>query len=199
MVPESQNCEAILQAWYAGEAGGQAVADVLFGDYNPAGHLPVTFYKSVEQLPDFSDYHMAGRTYRYMTQEPLFPFGYGLSYTQFNIGNASINKKNIAVGEQLQLTIPVTNTGNRNGTQILQVYIHKKNDPDGPVKTLRSFKRMALPAGKMELATINLTAKAFEFFDPSDASVKAMPGEYQVFYGTSSDNKDLKSITVTLK
>lgn len=199
MVPESKNCEAILQAWYAGESGGQAIADVLFGDYNPAGRLPVTFYKSVEQLPDFSDYHMAGRTYRYMTQEPLFPFGYGLSYTQFTIGNARVNKSKIAVGEQVQLTIPVTNAGKRDGTEILQIYVHKQNDKEGPVKTLRSFKRVALPAGKTELAAINLTSKAFEFFDPADASVKVLPGEYEVFYGTSSDNKDLKSISVTVK
>src|SRR5206468_6354819 len=92
LVPETETCDAILQAWYGGESGGQAVADVLFSDYNPSGHLPVTFYKSLQQLPDFSDYSMKGRTYRYMTSDPLFPFGFGLSYTTFNIGKANVSK-----------------------------------------------------------------------------------------------------------
>ena len=91
-VPEVESCDAILQAWYPGERGGEALADVLFGDYNPQGKLPVTFYKNIGQLPDFQDYNMNGRTYRYMTEEPLFPFGHGLSYTRFNIGVANVER-----------------------------------------------------------------------------------------------------------
>ena len=87
---ETQNCDAILQAWYPGQAGGTAVADVLFGDYNPAGRLPITFYKSMQQLPDYEDYSMKGRTYRFMTKTPLYPFGYGLSYTRFSYGKATL-------------------------------------------------------------------------------------------------------------
>ncbi|MDD5186358.1 MAG: glycoside hydrolase family 3 C-terminal domain-containing protein, partial [Paludibacter sp.] len=112
MVPETESCDAILQAWYAGESGGQAVADVLFGDYNPSGKLPVTFYKNLRQLPDFEDYSMKGRTYRFMS-DSLFPFGFVLSYTTFKIGNASVDKAEIKSNETVKLTVPVTNTGNR--------------------------------------------------------------------------------------
>ena len=111
LTPETKTCDAILQAWYPGQAGGTAIANVLFGDYNPAGRLPVTFYKSTNQLPDFEDYSMKGRTYRYMTEAPLFPFGHGLSYTTFQYGNASLNTPEIKDGEQVTLTIPVSNTG----------------------------------------------------------------------------------------
>lgn len=196
MVPETQNCEAILQAWYGGEAGGQAVADVLFGDYNPAGHLPVTFYKNIQQLPDFSEYSMKGRTYRYMTSDPLFPFGFGLTYTTFNIGDAKASKMQILNTEGLQLAIPVANTGKRDGTEVLQIYVRKLNDPDSPVKTLRAFKRIPLSSGVKQLVKIDLPAKTFEFFDPTDAVMKVIPGEYELLYGESSDNKDLKTIKI---
>lgn len=199
LVPETQNCDAILQAWYGGEAGGQAIADVLFGDYNPAGHLPVTFYKSLQQLPDFSDYSMKGRTYRYMTSDPLFPFGFGLTYTTFNIGKANVSKATFAKNENITLTVPVANTGKRVGTEVLQVYIKKLNDTTGPAKTLRAFKRIQILSGKSELVTVNLPSKTFEFFDPADAMVKVLPGEYELLYGESSDNKDLKSIKITIK
>ena len=147
LVPETESCDAILQAWYAGESGGQAIADVLFGDYNPSGKLPITFYKSMQQLPDFENYSMKGRTYRFMS-DPLFPFGFGLSYTTFSIGNATISKTAIKKDESVQLTIPVTNTGKRDGTEIVQVYVRKVNDTDGPLKTLRGFQRVDVAAGK---------------------------------------------------
>jgi beta-glucosidase len=198
MVPETQNCEAILQAWYGGEAGGQAVADVLFGDYNPAGHLPVTFYKSLQQLPDFSDYSMKERTYRYMTSAPLFPFGFGLTYTTFNIGSATASKTQITNTEGVQLTIPITNTGKRDGTEVLQVYVRKLNDPGSPLKTLRAFKRVQLSPGAKENVKLDLPAKTFEFFDPVNAAVKVSPGDYELLYGESSDNKDLKTLKIKI-
>ena len=198
LVPEAENSEAILQAWYGGESGGQAVADVLFGDYNPSGHLPVTFYKNLQQLPDFSDYSMKNRTYRYMTAEPLFPFGFGLSYTSFVIGDAKINKSQITNKEGIKLSVPVANTGKRDGTEILQVYIKKLNDPEGPVKTLRAFRRVPVSSGKSELVTLDLPANAFEFFDPTTAVVRVAAGDYEVFYGNSSAGKDLKSVKVKI-
>jgi beta-glucosidase len=118
--PETESCDVILQAWYAGESGGQAVADVLFGDYNPSGKLPITFYKSSDQLKDFEDYSMQGRTYRYM-DDALFPFGFGLSYTTFEIGKATPDKTQIKPDESVRLTIPVSNTGKREGSEIIQV------------------------------------------------------------------------------
>jgi beta-glucosidase len=199
MVPETENCDAILQAWYPGEQGGRAVADVLFGDYNPSGHLPVTFYKNVQQLPDFSEYSMKGRTYRYMTSEPLFPFGYGLSYTTFKVGNATANKAHITRSENIQVTVPISNTGKRDGIEILQIYVRKPGDKDGPTKTLRGFKRASVASGKTEIVTFNLPAKTFEFFDDTTGIVKVSPGEYELLYGTSSDSKDLKPLKITIR
>ncbi|MGN6179245.1 MAG: xylan 1,4-beta-xylosidase, partial [Mucilaginibacter sp.] len=199
LVPETQNCEAILQAWYGGEYGGQAVADVLFGDYNPTGHLPVTFYKSLKQLPEFTDYHMKGRTYRYMTETPLFPFGFGLSYTTFSIGSANLSKTTLTTKETIQVSVPITNTGKRDGAEVIQLYVHKLNDPDGPVKTLRAFKRVPVAAGKTVLASLSLSPKAFEFYDNDNYEVHVTPGEYELFYGTSSAESDLKSVKVIIK
>ena len=198
LTPETESCDAILQAWYGGESGGQAVADVLFGDYNPSGKLPITFYKSSEQLPDFEDYSMKGRTYRFMS-DPLFPFGYGLSYTTFSIGDARVSKSTIKNDESVDLTIPVSNTGERDGTEIVQVYVHKINDTDGPIKTLRGFQRVYVEAGKTSLATITLPPSAFEFYNKSIYGLAITPGEYEVLYGSSSDPKDLKMIKITIQ
>lgn len=198
LTPETETCDAILQAWYAGESGGQAVADVLFGDYNPAGKLPVTFYKSSDQLKDFEDYSMKGRTYRYM-DDALFPFGYGLSYTNFSFGAASLSKSKISPDESTQITIPVTNSGNRKGTEIIQVYVRKVNDKDGPLKTLKGFKRIEIPAGKTQEVAINLAPASFEFYDYDELKMAVTPGEYEVFYGNSSRAEDLASLTVTIE
>lgn len=197
LLPETESCDAILQAWYAGEMGGQAVADVLFGDYNPSGKLPVTFYKSTEQLPDYENYSMKGRTYRYMS-DPLFPFGHGLSYTSFNIGAASCDKKQLNANESLTLSIPVENTGKRAGTEVLQVYVRRIEDKDGPLKSLRAYTRVELAAGKKQDITMKLSPEAFESFDSSINTIRVVPGEYELFYGTSSDNKDLQSMKVML-
>ena len=199
LVPETESCDAILQAWYPGEEGGRAIADVLYGDYNPSGKLPVTFYKSVKQLPDFKDYSMKGRTYRYMTEDPLFCFGYGLSYTTFNIGNATADNTSIARNGQVNLTIPVTNTGKREGTEVVQVYVRRTADAEGPAKSLRGYERVNVKAGETKNATITLDAESFEFFDEQSNTMRTMPGDYEVFYGNSSDSKSLKKINVTLK
>lgn len=197
MVPETESCDAILQAWYGGESGGQAVADVLFGDYNPSGKLPITFYKSLSQLSDFEEYSMKGRTYRYMS-DPLFPFGFGLSYTKFLIGNAKLNNTVLKANESVELTIPVSNKGKRNGTEIVQVYVRKLNDTDGPLKTLKGFQRVDVSAGKTVQAVIQLPYNSFEFFDRSTGKMDVVAGEYEVLYGNSSDVKDLKTNTIII-
>ena len=199
LVPETENCDAILQAWYAGESGGQAIADVLFGDFNPGGKLPVTFYRNIEQVPDFQDYAMKGRTYRYMTEKPLFPFGYGLSYTTFAIGKADVNKNTIQAGDSLSLTIPVSNTGKRDGTETLQIYLRKTNDPDAPLKTLRAFQRVALKAGKTQNVTFNLSPSALATFDVNCNNIKVCPGNYELLYGNSSDDNNLKAIAIQIQ
>jgi beta-glucosidase len=197
-VPETETCDAILQAWYGGESGGQAVADVLFGDFNPSGKLPITFYKNIQQLGDFEDYSMKGRTYRFMS-DPLFPFGFGLSYTTFSIGDARISKTKTMNGENVELTIPVSNTAKRDGAEVVQVYVHKVNDTDGPLRTLRGFQRIDVAAGKTRQAVISLPYTAFEFFDGASGKMAVTAGEYEVWYGNSSDTKDLKSIKVTIE
>jgi len=198
LTPETESCDAIVQAWYPGEMGGQAVADVLFGDFNPSGKLPITFYKSSEQLKDFEDYSMAGRTYRYTT-DPLFPFGFGLSYTKFEIGNAIISKTTIHRNDTISITIPVKNIGKRDGAEVIQIYVRKVNDVDGPIKTLRGFKRVEIPAGKTQHVKIDLPPSTFEFYDWNQRRMAITSGEYEVYYGNSSDAKDLRMIKVTLQ
>jgi beta-glucosidase len=198
LVPETENCDAIVQAWYPGEAGGQAVADVLFGDYNPSGKLPVTFYKNISQLPAFEDYSMKGRTYRYMS-DPLFPFGFGLSYTSFAIGDATVNNTKIGSGENLGLSIPVSNTGKVNGTEVVQVYVKRTNDASGLLKTLKGFQRVNVQAGKTATASISIPYDAFSFYDTNKLAMEVTPGEYQVWYGSSSADKDLKTVKITIQ
>lgn len=199
MEPETKACEAILQAWYPGQAGGTAVADVLFGDYNPAGRLPVTFYRNVSQLPDFEDYDMAGRTYRYMTQEPLFPFGYGLSYTTFKYGSPALNKDAIAPGQMLTLTVPVTNTGKCDGEEVVQVYLRKQGDAEGPLKTLRAFKRVNIPVGQTVDVTFELKDKELEWWDADSNTVRVCAGGYDVLVGGSSKTEGLRQLSFTIQ
>ena len=179
--PETKNCDAILQAWYPGEEGGRAVADVLFGKVNPAGKLPVTFYRHDDQLPPFNDYHMRGRTYRYFTGKPLFPFGYGLSYTTFRIGQP------VCKGRTLK--VKVSNTGLRGGTETVQVYIKRNADSDGPVKSLCDFQKVSLKAGESKEVTFTLQDNAFECWDPLTNTMRVMSGRYTLYVGNSSAAK----------
>lgn len=197
--PETQKCEAILQAWYPGQQGGKAVAEVLFGDYNPAGKLPVTFYRNVSQLPDFEDYNMTGRTYRYMQDVPLFPFGYGLSYTTFGYGKTVLDKNQLTAGQSLKLTVPVTNTGKRNGEEVVQVYLRKQGDAEGPIKTLRAFKRVSIPAGKTVNVEFDLKDKELEWWDDQSNTVRVCPGNYDIMVGGSSKEEDLQRTTIAIK
>ena len=192
LAPETETCDAIVQVWYPGQEGGTAVADVLFGDVNPSGKLPVTFYKSSSQLPDYEDYSMKGRTYRYFN-DPLYAFGYGMSYTQFQMGEGTLAKQ----GENYTLTIPVTNTGKLDGTEIVQVYLRDLADKEGPSKSLRAFQRINVKAGQTVKATLTLTPKSFEFFDTKTNTMQIKSGNYQLFYGNSSRSEDLKTMTIT--
>ena len=193
LTPETESCDAIVQAWYPGQEGGTAVADVLFGDVNPSGKLSVTFYKDDSQLPDYEDYSMKGRTYRYFN-DPLFAFGYGLSYTDFEIGEASVK----GADGNFEITIPVANKGQRNGTEIVQLYIREIADAEGPLKSLRAFQRVDVKAGETSTATLKLTPKSFEFWDAATNTMRTKPGKYEILYGSSSLDKDLKKLTVTL-
>ncbi len=191
--PETKSCEAILQAWYPGQAGGTAVAETLFGDYNPSGALPVTFYKNVNQLPDFEDYNMTNRTYRYFTDKPLFPFGYGLSYTTFTYGEAQI-PATAKVNETIQINVPVTNSGKMDGDEIVQVYLKKQDDAEGPIKALRAFKRVHIPAGKTVNVTLELTPKQLEWWNPSTNTMCTQEGNFDIMVGSDSEDLQTKSI-----
>ena len=191
--PEMETCDAILQAWYAGQEGGTAVSDVLFGTVNPSGKLPVTFYKRTDQLPDYEDYSMRGRTYRYFS-DPLFAFGYGLSYTTFRFGRARAE----AAEGGYRLSVPLTNTGTRPGEEVVQVYIRRVADANGPLKSLRAFRRVALKAGESTTVEIPLSRKSFECFDESTNTMRTLPGDYELMYGNSSRPEDLQTLTVSV-
>lgn len=193
---EAATLDALLNVWYPGEAGGIAVADVLFGDYNPGGRLPVTFYASSDDLPDFMDYTMSNRTYRYFKGKALFPFGYGLSYTSFKYGTANLSSRTVKIGEELRLTIPLSNTGRCDGDEVTQVYIRNLQDTEGPLKSLCAYRRVNVQAGQTVYVEIKLPSSAFEFFDSKSQSVKVQPGTYEMLYGGSSDDTQLVSVTV---
>ena len=190
LVPETSTCQAIMQAWYPGERGGDAVADVLFGDYNPSGKLPVTFYRSVDDLPDFLDYTMKNRTYRYFTGKPLWNFGYGLSYTSFSFGKPSYKNGKI--------TVDVSNTGKLDGDEVVQVYLRHTKDNDGPIKSLRGFKRVSIKAGETKRVEIDMPKENFETWDASTNTMRVIGGEYDIMVGNSSIDADLKHIKVVL-
>lgn len=186
MKPETERCDAILQAWYGGEAGGEAVADVLFGDYNPAGRLPVTFYTGDEQLPDYEDYDMSDRTYRYFKGEPLFRFGHGLSYTEFRYGKAEL--------EEGVLRIPVKNIGKRDGEEVVQVYVRNLDDQEGPIMSLRGFKRVAIPAGHTIMVEIPMSAEDMDLFNPLTGKMESSDCRFRLYYGGSSDPAKLRQM-----
>ena len=191
LVPEMESCDAILQWWYAGEQGGTALADVLVGEKDPSGRLPVTFYRSADDLPDFLDYTMKNRTYRYFQGEPLFPFGYGLSYTSFDIGKPEYKNQNVKVR--------VKNTGTRKGQETIQVYLRRLADTNGPLKSLRAYQQVNLSSGEAKTVTIPLPRERFEGWDENTNTMRVVPGKYELMVGNSSADKDLKKIIITLK
>ena len=190
LVPEQKSCAAIIQAWYGGEQGGEALAEVLFGQYNPSGKLPVTFYRSTEDLPDFLDYTMKNRTYRYFTGKALYPFGYGLSYTTFYISKPKYEDGNLQVS--------VKNTGKVSGTETLQVYVRNTADKEGPLKTLRGYKQVTLTPGEQQTVSIDLPRESFEGWDSQTNTMRVVPGKYEVMVGNSSSDDSLKKIIVEI-
>jgi beta-glucosidase len=191
--------DALLQAWYPGQGGAKALAEVLFGDYNPGGKLPITFYRSNDDLPDFLDYSMKNRTYRYFTGKPQYAFGYGLSYTTFAVGKGKLSASSMKKDGKVTLTVPVTNTGKREGTETVQVYVKALGDADAPIKALKGFQKLTLKAGETQTASITLDGEAFEFYDSDIFELAVKPGRYQILYGTSSLDKDLQALDFAVK
>ena len=191
--------DALLQAWYPGQGGSQALAEVIFGDYNPGGKLPVTFYESTKDLPDFLDYSMENRTYRYFRGVPQYAFGYGLSYTTFEVGKGKLSKKSMKADGSVKITVPVENTGDREGTETIQVYVKALDYAEAPIKSLKGFQKINLKAGEKGKVEIVLDGESFQYYDPSIDELSTRTGRYQILYGTSSLEKDLKSIDFVVK
>jgi beta-glucosidase len=174
---------AIVQAWYPGEEGGAAIADVLFGDYNPAGRLPVTFYKSVDQLPPFENYHMDGRTYRFFKGEPLYPFGYGLSYTRFEYSGLSVSSPSVLPTQNVTVSATVENGGTREGDEVVQLYV---TDVEAsvrvPIRSLAGVERIHLKAGERRVIEFTIEPRQLAVIT-DDGRTVVEPGEFKVMIG----------------
>jgi beta-glucosidase len=179
----NDNVPAIIDAWYPGEEGGTAIADVLFGDYNPSGRLPVTFYKSVADLPAFTDYSMQGRTYRYFKGQPLYPFGFGLSYSTFKYDGLKLSSKSIGSGASVTLTAKVTNTSNRAGEEVVQLYISDvAASVPVAIRSLAGIKRVSLKPGEKTTVSFEIKPEQMSVIDNNGKRV-IEPGEFLVSVG----------------
>lgn len=193
-----KNIPAIVEAWYPGQAGGDAIADVLFGDFNPAGRLPITFPKSLEQLPPFDDYNMngeKGRTYKYMKEEPLYPFGFGLSYTSFEYSNISLSSKTIKENESLKISVDVKNIGRIAGDEVVQVYLtYPPQIKNAPLRQLKGFRRIALLPNELKKVSFVLNTEHLCLIN-EDGEPKLERGEYKIFIGGSQPDKRSEELT----
>ena len=187
------NIPGIIEAWFPGEEGGEAIADVIFGDYNPGGKLPITFYKSIAQLPPFYDYDIRdGRTYMYLKERPLFPFGYGLSYTRFKYTDLEIRPKVISPTGKVYVSVDVQDIGNRKGDDVVELYVHDTAPGlKRPTEALKGFQRVSLQPGEKKRIKFVLTANQLAFYNSSLKRWKVDPGEFNVMIGNSSADMEL--------
>ncbi len=187
---EKKHIPAIIEAWYPGQAAGQAIADVIFGDYNPAGRLPVTFYKSIKNLPAFEEYQMKGQTYRYFKGKPLYPFGYGLSYTSFKYNNLKVAEK-YKVGDAVKISVDLKNIGKLAGDEVVQVYLSSLNSPvAAPIRSLKGFKRIHLLPGEVKTVEFSISPDAFSFINEKNERV-ILPGQFEISAGGGQPESDV--------
>ena len=178
---------AIVEAWYPGQAAGTAIANVLFGDYNPAGRLPVTFYKGLQDLPPFDDYRMAGRTYRFFKGDPLYPFGFGLSYTAFSYANLRTSAESAAANDTIVVSVDVTNTGQRAGDEVVQMYVeHVGSSVERPLRDLRGYRRLTLIPGEARTVTMPLAISSLAYWDATAHRWVVEPAQVRIRVGASS-------------
>jgi beta-glucosidase len=186
---EDANLPAILQAWYPGEEGGKAVAQVLFGDVNPSGHLPVTFYRATSDLPAFTNYSMAERTYRYFSGKPLYAFGHGLSYTKFDYSGGKLDSKKIAADGVVKVSFTVKNTGKLDGDDVAQVYFrHVKSSAPQAKLALCGYSRVPVKGGGSSDVAIQVSAERLRYWDTEKKQYVVEPGEYEILVGAASDD-----------
>ncbi|WP_259069399.1 glycoside hydrolase family 3 N-terminal domain-containing protein [Mucilaginibacter sp. X4EP1] len=183
--------DAILFAWYPGEQGGNALADIVFGDVSPSGHLPLTFYKSLSNLPAYNDYNMKGHTYRYYSGPVQYPFGFGLSYTSFNYSQTGNLKIKYQSTDTLAVTIQVKNTGTTDGDDVVQVYIKYPQVDRMPVKELKSFKRISVAKGDTQTVTLKIPVAELQKWDMAKHGWKIYPGDYKLIIGENSQDEKL--------
>jgi beta-glucosidase len=177
-----QHAAAILEVWYPGEEGGTAVADVLSGEYNPAGRLPVTFYQSVVQLPPFGNYSMAGRTYRYFTEQPLYPFGYGLSFSSFNYSDAKVSQARVAAEATVTVSVRVSNASSVPGDEVVQLYLAHPGVDGAPIRALAGFQRIHLDPAASQTVDFTLHDRDLSIVDETGAR-RIVPGTVDVWIG----------------
>ncbi|RPD98706.1 glucan 1,4-alpha-glucosidase [Aureibaculum marinum] len=193
---EQENLDAILNVWYPGQGGGEATADILFGNYNPSGKLPVTFYKSVEDLPPFEDYHMKGRTYRYFNGDVLYPFGYGLSFTDFTYSKPVLDKKEMGKDDSNKVSVIVTNTGDFDGETVVQFYINDKEASVAtPQKSLKGFQKIFLKKGASQKVEFDITSDVLSIFD-TNGNTFIESGIFEVFVGENSATTNKETFIV---
>jgi beta-glucosidase len=190
----NEHANAIVEAWYPGEEGGAAVAETLSGKNNPAGRLPVTFYKGVDQLPNFEDYGMANRTYRYFTGKPLYPFGYGLSYTKFSYSDLSVPTQSVPAGQPVSADVTVTNTGKIAGDEVVQVYLKFPQVKGAPLVALRGFERIHLDAGASQKVRFELKARDLGMVTEDGNPIIAQ-GDYTITIGGGQPDTGAPGVT----
>jgi beta-glucosidase len=195
---EKAHANAILEAWYSGEEGGAAIAQTLSGKNNPAGRLPVTFYKDVHQLPHFEDYSMKGRTYRYFQGEPLWPFGYGLSYTTFSYSNLALPNAAITAGDPLNTSVTLTNTGKLAGDEVVQLYLKFPDVPGAPIRALRGFQRIHLEPGASQKVEFHLNPRDLSIVT-EDGSIIVPQGKYALSIGGGQPGTGAPAVTGNLE
>jgi beta-glucosidase len=186
---EAEHLSAIVQAWYPGQEGGRAVAEILFGEVNPAGRLPVTFYRATADLPSFLDYSMAGRTYRYFKGRPLFAFGHGLSYTRFAYSSAQLDKTQVNTNDTIHVKLDLGNTGLRDGEEVVQVYFrHVKSAVPQPLEALCGFERVPVAVKQMAHVDIPVPVEQLRYWDTARKEYAVEPGDYEILVGAASDD-----------
>jgi beta-glucosidase len=194
----AQRANAILEAWYGGEFGGQAIAEVLKGTVNPSGRLPITFYSSVSQLPDFTDYSMKGRTYRYFAGTPAYPFGFGLSYTKFSYSNLHIASKLLQAGEDQYISISVKNSGAKAGDEVVQLYLSIVGAEKAPIRSLKGFTRIHLSAGQETTVRFRLSPRDLALAD-EDGTFRIAPATYTLWVGGGQPNTGTSDISASFQ
>jgi len=198
---EARHLSAIMQAWYPGEEGGRAVGEALFGEVNPSGRLPVTFYQSTADLPNFLSYSMSNRTYRYFTGKPLYAFGYGLSYTRFKYRSARLERSTVAPDDTVKLSVEIANTGKMDGDEVVQVYFrHVNSAVPQPREALCGFRRVTIAKGQSMPVDIYVPVKQLRYWDTGSHQYVVEPGRYEFLVGAASDDiRARMTLTVVAK